>query len=534
MGLMSAILIATPLAGQSSADSGSGRVEGPSVTSGAQTFLGAFQAIRDYGLEAVGDSALWDRAVEGLIRELADPYAQVFKPAEFDQFQEDNTGNYAGIGVQITTLNESITITAVFRGTPAERSGIQVGDLIIGVNDQSTEGWTTGVASDSIRGEVGTSVKLALARAGLTAPLTPTIARDSVHVSAVVSGLVDSDVGYIGLDRVARASSEEVDSALVKFRSSKGVILDLRGNPGGYLDESLMIGDLFLDRGLRLASAESRVPGESEGNQDEAWDARMPDRFPNKPVIVLVDRFSASGAEIVAGALQDHDRALVIGERTFGKGVFQNVFRLTEKRHLRLTTGEWFSPLGRSLHRPRTAQGRPVPEDPDIFPVIKTKAGRELVAGGGIFPDLEITNDTLTLIEREFLSQAARKQIPLVLRIAEFAFSQADLHRRSGAEPGVDANDLRGFIDALGEEGIDEEYLENPLVASYLEWRVSILVAERMDQMGRSIEFRSQRDPVVAEAIRLLKSVGTQEDLFAAADRVRAAQEDTGEGPAGS
>jgi carboxyl-terminal processing protease len=534
IGLMSAILIATPLAGQSSANSGSGRAEGPSVTSGAQTFLGAFQAIRDYGLEAVGDSALWDRAVEGLIRELPDPYAQVFRPAEFDQFQEDNTGNYAGIGVQITNLNESITITAVFRGTPAERSGIQVGDLIIGVNDQSTEGWTTGVASDSIRGEVGTSVKLALARAGLTAPLTPTISRDSVHVSAVVSGLVDSDVGYIGLDRVARASSEEVDSALVKFRSSKGVILDLRGNPGGYLDESLMIGDLFLDRGLRLASAESRVPGESKRNQDEAWDARMPDRFPNKPVIVLVDRFSASAAEIVAGALQDHDRALVIGERTFGKGVFQNVFRLTEKRHLRLTTGEWFTPLGRSLHRPRTAQGRPVPEDPDTFPVIKTKAGRELVSGGGIFPDLEITNDTLTLLEREFLSQAARKQIPLALRIAEFAFSQADSHRRSGAEPGVDADDLRGFIDALGEEGIDEEYLENPLVASYLEWRVSILVAERMDQLGRSIEFRSQRDPVVAEAIRLLKSVGTQEDLFAAADRVRAAQEDTGEGSAGS
>jgi len=531
IGLMSAILIATPLAGQSSANTGSSREEGPAVTSGAQTFLGAFQAIRDYGLEAVGDSALWDRAVEGLIRELADPYAQVFTPAEFDQFQEDNTGNYAGIGVQITTLNEAITITAVFRGTPAERSGVQVGDLIIGVNDQSTEGWTTGMASDSIRGGVGTSVKLALARAGLMAPLTPTIPRDSVHVSAVVSGMVDSDVGYIALDRIARASSEEVDSALVKFQSSRGVILDLRGNPGGYLDESLMIGDLFLDRGLRLASAESRVRGESERNQDEAWDARMPDHFPDKPVIVLVDRFSASAAEIVAGALQDHDRALVIGERTFGKGVFQNVFRLTEKRHLRLTTGEWFTPLGRSLHRPRTAQGRPVPEDPDTFPVIKTKAGRELIAGGGIFPDLKIANDTLTLVEREFLSQAAREEIPLVLRIEEFAFSQADSRRNSGMETGVDADDLKGFIDALGDEGIDEEYLENPLIASYLEWRISIRVAERMDRMGQSIAFRSQRDPVVAEAIRLLKSVGTQEDLFVAADRVKATQEDTGASP---
>ncbi len=517
LGLLMAILVAAPLAGQATGTNGSGRDEDRStVSSGAQTFLSAFQAIRDYGLQAVGDSALWDRAVDGLIRELADPYAQVFTPEQFDQFQEDNTGNYAGIGVQITNLNEAITITAVFRGTPAERSGIQVGDLIIGVNDRSTEGWSTGQASDSIRGAVGTPVKLAIARAGLMAPLTPSIRRDSVHVSSVVSGLVGDDVGYIGLGRVARASSQEVDSALVTFRSARGVILDLRGNPGGYLDESLMIGDLFLDRGLRLASAESRVPGEDGRNQDETWDARMPDRFPNKPVVVLVDRFSASAAEIVAGALQDHDRALVIGERTFGKGVFQNVFRLTETRHLRLTTGEWFTPLGRSLHRPRTAQGRPVPEDPDTFRVVRTKAGRDLVAGGGIFPDLEIANDTLTLVEREFLSQAARDEVPLVLRIEEFAFAQADSRRGSGEAPGVDADDFRAFLEALSEEGVDARYIADPVITDYLEWRISQRVAERMDRMGRSMEIRSLRDPVLAEAIRLLGAATTQSDLFQA------------------
>ncbi len=518
IGLLSAVLVVAPVAGQTAGTNGSVRDNAlPSVSSGAQTFLGAFQAIRDYGLQAVGDSALWDRAVEGLIRELADPYAQVFTPEQFDQFQEDNTGNYAGIGVQITNLNEAITITAVFRGTPAERSGIQVGDLIIGVNDQSTEGWSTGQASDSIRGPVGTPVRLAIAREGLMAALNPTIRRDSVHVSAVVSGIVGDEVGYIGLDRVARAASQEVDSALVKFRSAKGVILDLRGNPGGYLDESLMIGDLFLDRGLRLASAESRVPGEAGRNQDETWDARMPDMFPNKPVIVLVDRYSASAAEIVAGALQDHDRALVIGERTFGKGIFQNVFRLTETRHLRLTTGEWFTPLGRSLHRPRTAQGRPLPEDPDTFPVVTTKSGRNLVAGGGIFPDLEIANDTLTLIEREFLSQAARDQVPLVLRIEEFAFSQADSRRNTGEAPGVDPSDFEAFLDALSEEGVEARYVESQVIGDYLEWRVSARVAERMEQMGRSMEIRSERDPVLAEAIRLLGDASTQSELFTAA-----------------
>lgn len=530
IGLLSAVLMASPAAGQSSGNTGSkpDGGQGP-VSSGAQTFLGTFQAIRDYGLQAMGDSTLWARALDGLIRELDDPYAQVFTPEQFDEFQESNTGNYAGIGVQITNLNEAITITAVFRGTPAERAGLQVGDLIIGVNDHSTEDWTTGMASDSIRGVVGTSVELAIARQGLMAPLTPTIRRDSVHVSAVVSGLVGSNVGYIGLGRVARGSSQEVDSALVKFTSARGVILDLRGNPGGYLDESLMIGDLFLERGARLASAESRVAGETGRNQDEVWDARMAERIPGKPVIVLVDRFSASAAEIVAGALQDHDRALVIGERTFGKGVFQNVFRITEKRHLRLTTGEWFTPLGRSLHRPRTMQGRPIPENPDTFAVVTTKAGRELISGGGIFPDLEIANDTLTLREREFLSQAARDELPLFLRIEEFAFAQADARRDAGEEPGVDSVEFEGFLDALSQEGLEERYIEDPAIREYLEWRVAARVAERMELMGRSMEIRSQRDPVLAEAIRLLSAVRTQSELFAVAEGLKGDAGDAGE-----
>ncbi|SVB08512.1 uncharacterized protein METZ01_LOCUS161366, partial [marine metagenome] len=370
-GLLMVLVVALPAAGQSPTTP---RRDGPGSqeagSEGAQIFLSVFRSVRDYGLEMLPDSALWDRAVNGLIRELNDPYAQAFTPAEFDEFQEGNTGNYAGIGVQITNLNETITITAVFRGTPAEQSGLEVGDLIIGVNNESTEGWTTRDASDAIRGEIGTTVNLQIARQGLRAPLTPTIARDSVHVSAVVADVVGPNIAYIGLDRVARGSSQEVDSALMRFRDAPGVILDLRGNPGGFLDEALKISDLFLEPGARLASAESRVPGQEGRNLDEAWNSQTPDRIPGKPVIVLVDRFSASASEIVAGALQDHDRALVIGERTFGKGVFQNIFRLTEKRHLRLTTGEWFTPLGRSLHRPRTMQGRPLEEDPDTFPIV--------------------------------------------------------------------------------------------------------------------------------------------------------------------
>ena len=521
LGLSLALVLALPSAGQSQNDAGGRRSARQGVaTAEAQEFLAAFRIIRDYGLEVHSDSTLWFRAVDGLIRELNDAYAQAFAPAEYDEFQENNTGSYAGIGVQITTLNEVITVTAVFRGTPAEESGLQVGDLIIAVNDESTEGWTTGDASDAIRGEVGTTVNLAIARQGLSAPLRPTVRRDSVHVEATEADLVGPNVAYIGLDRVARGSADEVEAALLQFEDARGFILDLRGNPGGYLDESLDISDLFLPEGVRLASAESRVPGEAGRSLDEAWTAETPDRIPGKPMIVLVNRFSASASEIIAGALQDHDRALVIGERTFGKGVFQNVFTLSETRHLRITTGEWFTPLGRSLHRPRTAQGNPLPEDPDTYPVITTRGGRELVAGGGVFPDLEIRNDTLTVLEREFISQTDNAGVPLSPRIEEFSFEQSQKLRAEGGDPVLDPVAFEDFLTGLVEEGADRTLLDSDEVRAYLEYQVGQRIARRMDRLGRAMELRALRDPVLATALQLLGEVETQEELFAAADRL--------------
>jgi carboxyl-terminal processing protease len=520
LGLMLTLVLALPSAVQSQDDAGrrrSGRQ--PAAAPGAQEFLAVFQAIRDYGLQELSDSTLWYRAVDGLIAEIDDPYAQAFSPDEYNDFQETNTGNYAGIGVQITTLNEIITVTAVFRDTPAEESGLQVGDLIIAVNDESTEGWSTGDASNAIRGEVGTTVDLAIARQGLTSPLRPTVRRDTVHVSAAQADVIGPNVAYIALDRVARGSAEEVGAYLSEFGDARGFILDLRGNPGGYLDESLSISDLFLHEGARLASAESRIPGEANRSLDEAWTAESPDRIPGKPVIVLVDQYSASASEIVAGALQDHDRALVIGERTFGKGVFQNVFRLTPTRHLRLTTGEWYTPLGRSLHRPRTAQGNPLPEDSDAFPVITTAGGRQLVAGGGVFPDLEIRNDTLTLVERQFTSQAANARVPMNLRIEEFAFAQSEKLRAEGSDPTIDPIAFEEFLAGLGDDGVERAYLDSNEVRGYLEYLVIQRIAVRMDMMGRAMELRARRDPVLAEAMRLLGEIETQTELFAAASQ---------------
>ncbi|NIP56787.1 MAG: PDZ domain-containing protein, partial [Gemmatimonadetes bacterium] len=345
---------------------------------GAEIFLGAFRAIRNYHLEAYGDSALWRKALEGLIQELDDPYATVFTPDEYSEFQEDNTGNYAGIGVTISRLNDLVTITAVFRGTPADQVGLQVGDRIVGVNGSDATDWSIDQASGRIRGRPGTTVDVEIARPGLGESIPFTIRRDEVHVPAVTAERITDDVAYIQIDRVARSSAQEVDSAIAELEGARGVILDLRRNPGGYLDEALELSDLFLEPGQTLASARSRVPGSGGETREERWQARSPARIPDLPIVVLVDEYTASAAEILAGALQDHDRALVMGERTFGKGVVQTLMRLPGNRRIRLTTGSWFTPLGRSLHRPRDREGRPVAESRDTFPTVVTASGREL------------------------------------------------------------------------------------------------------------------------------------------------------------
>lgn len=498
---------------------GTSRELGVSRQTEAQVFLGAFQAIRQFSLQPYSDSVLWEMAVEGLIRELGDPYATVFTPEAYSDFQEGNTGNYAGIGVQITSLNNAITVTAVFRSTPAERVGMLVGDRIVGVEGETTEGWTTGRTSNVIRGEVGSTVKVTVVRDAVSGPIELTIPRDSVHVSAVVADRV-GDVGYIALDRVARSSAMEVDSALTMLSDTRGIIFDLRGNPGGYLDESLMMSDVFLERGLRLASLRSRTVGQVGGKpSEEGWTARSRARMPDAPIVVLVDAFSASAAEIVAGALQDHDRALIVGQRTFGKGIVQSDIPLTGGRHLKLTTGEWFTPLGRSLHRPRDFQGRLQPEDTLNVETVTTAGGRVLRAGGGIFPDVFVRNDTLKLVERELLQEVATARIPLSLRIEEFAFAEAERLGQAGVEPELDDIAFEVFLGGLVAEGVSEERFEDSTVRNYVAWRTKIRIAERMDRIGLAMEIRSERDPVMETAIRLLGSNRTQAELFAAAER---------------
>jgi carboxyl-terminal processing protease len=501
-----------------------------------QVFLGAFRTILDYHRTTFSDSLLWELALDGLLQGLNDPYATVFTAEEFGAFQEENTGEYAGIGVQITQLNDRVTITAVFRQTPAAEAGLMVGDRIVAVGESDARDWSVDQARDSIRGPAGTEVRLTVDREGLPEALSFPIRRENVHVPSVTASMIHDSLGYIQVDRMAEGSSSEVDSALLVLRDAKGIILDLRRNPGGPMVESLYMADLFLDRGKTLAAMRSRTPGRADSTTDESWAARVAPRIPGRPMVVLVDGFTASAAEIVAGALQDHERAVVLGERTFGKGVVQTILPLPGDRRIRITTGDWMTPLGRSLHIPRDLDGRPIgasmaalpdgtpgprpgTEGGDSVPSVVTSGGRVLRADGGVYPDLVVADDTLRTAEQSLLVEAARAGVPLTLRIAEFSFEQA---RRASEEsrtrelaPGA----FESFLAGLRAEGVPGEVLDHPDAQAYLRWRVRMSFADRLGDTQLALEAQAERDNVLARAIRLLEEAGSQADLFATVDR---------------
>jgi len=496
-----------------------------------QVFLGMMEAVQRHSLVARGDSLVWLKAMVGALAELGDPYATILPPEEADAFEEQSTGNYAGIGIAISQLNSSVTITEVFRNAPADRAGLMVGDRIVGVNSDlsGVNGWTVGDASSRIRGQAGTMVTVIVERDGVDRPIPHEIQRDRVHVPAARSERLFGDIGYILLDRVTRNSWSEVDAALRELDGVRGLILDLRMNPGGYLDESLNLADLFLEENSVLVKTVSRDLG-TQRTVESVTRARMPQRVAGLPIIVLVDGFSASASEIIAGALQDHDRALVIGERTFGKGTVQSVLPLPYDYLLRITSGEWYTPQGRSLNRPRDANGELLESASTDATAYSSIGGRPLRGGGGVFPDLEIPNDTLSAAEQAFVSATIDARITLGSRLQEVALQAAVLHRAAGTLPETFPEpQFEAFVASLVAGGVSAELI-NEEVRSYLRWRLETVFYQRMDRDDRSLEVQSERDVVLNTAIRFLRGAERQADLFTQASR-EIARADSGSTP---
>lgn len=358
-------------------------------------------------VDTLDAQALYEKAARGLVKELGDPYTELFSPKQMEEFSRNTSGRYAGLGMQITSVAGFVTVDKVFPNTPAESRGVQEGDRIVAIDTFQARGWTTQQAQNKLLGEVGTAVNVTFGRPGVPQPIKLDFKRAEIHVPAVpYRTMLDDRVGYVPLTRFSEQTTQDIAESVLelKKKGAKGIVIDMRDNPGGILDEAFAMSNLFLPKGKELLSVRGR-------GEFQKFVAERDPLASDIPLVVLVNGYSASAAEIVAGALQDYDRALVLGTTSYGKGLVQSVYNLDGGYALKITTGKWYTPSGRSIQKERkfNADGQFVEVTPDSLetdsvrkarPVYKSTAGRTLYGGGAITPDVFVSPDTISTKEQ--------------------------------------------------------------------------------------------------------------------------------------
>ena len=304
--------------------------------------------VRDSYVEPIPEETLVENAIRGIVRGL-DDHSTFLDSGAFDHLKEETTGKFGGIGVEVGLVEGWFTVIAPIDGTPAERAGMRAADVIIEVDGVSLKGRRLGEAVADLRGAPGTPVQLRVRREGAAAPLVFDLVRETIRVVSVRSRLIEPGYGYLRISQFQRATPEHVRQALGQLEEETGaaldgLVIDLRNNPGGVLGASVDVADAFLERGL-IVYTEGR-----DASSEVRFTASGTDVINGAPLALLINRGSASASEIVAGALQDHGRAVVVGTRSYGKGSVQSVLPLTNERAIKLTTARYFTPSGRSIH----------------------------------------------------------------------------------------------------------------------------------------------------------------------------------------
>ena len=475
-------------------------------------------------VDEVDPGSLYDSAIDGLIRDLDDPHSSFLPAREYEDLRIRAEGEYGGVGLEVTERNGYVTVVSPIPGGPAGRVGIRAGDQFFEIEGIRADTMVTDQAVELLRGPPGSSVNVKMLRPGVGEPIDFTIDREVIRLMAVpFSAMLDDDVGYVPLRTVRETSAEEIREAVDGLREEgiRALVLDLRGNPGGLLDQGIAVTDLFLERGQGIVETRGRAQ-----DQNDTFQASRPDRYPGLPIVVLVDGVSASASEIIAGALQDHDRAVLVGETTFGKGSVQSLFRLTGGDVLRLTTARWYTPVGRSIHLdPReraeaeshvlSIEGQLVQAvDLEGRPEYESASGRTLYGGGGITPDLYVMPETLSQEEmravQRLFTRAGRFTLALFNFAVEYVAEHPDL------EPGfqVSGADLDAFFATLPdfEASVEREDFEGAerFVRYQLEGEIAL---QAWGEEGRFRQLRD-RDRQLRRALEVLEGVNTPEGLF--------------------
>ena len=324
-------------------------------------------------VDEVNQSKSMDAAINGLLQSL-DPYSTYLSPENFDVMQTETSGEFGGLGIEVTMEAGVVKVISPIDDTPAYRAGFKAGDYIVKINDIQVQGKTLAEAVELMRGPIGTSIELTVRRKGLKKAITFNLTREVIQVQSVKSDFLDNSVGYLRLTSFNENSGQQIKKRILdlnKEKNLKGYILDLRNNPGGLLSQAIKISDFFLDNG-EIVSTKSRKKIENR-----KWFAKKGDLIQGKPLIVLINYGSASASEIVAGALKDHKRAIILGENSYGKGSVQSIIPLKNKGAIRLTIAKYYLPSGDSISEVGVTPDIEIDENLDDFK-IKTESDNQL------------------------------------------------------------------------------------------------------------------------------------------------------------
>jgi len=488
-----------------------GGLYGPSVRATTSSADDYQSAVRDFTrvLDVVQanyaepvdvDKTVYQGAIPGMLRML-DPHSNFFDTRQFALLREDQRGKYYGVGMVVAPRENRTVVMSPYVGAPAYNAGLRPGDTIVKVDDKSTDGLTTSEVADLLKGPKGTVVKITVSREGYTDPLIFTVTRDEIPRHSVeIAFLLKPGIGYIRLTQFNETTDPEITAALRMLGANnlEGLILDMRGNPGGLLNEAVAVGDTFLEKNQLIVSYHGRSA------QERRFYAVRGNQGLNVPMVVVVNNNSASAAEIVAGAIQDHDRGLIVGETTFGKGLVQTVQPLAENTGLALTTARYYTPSGRLIQRDYKSISlyeyhyeRKVPDHPSE--IRQTDSGRQVTGGGGITPDIVVAAPKLN----KFQESMFRYDVFFPAEQGVAGFTRFFLGSKPSISHSFEVDDhvMKEFRDYLAKHNV--HYTE-PEFAENLDWTKRKIKQEVfMSTFGTQEGFKVllEADPQVQKAV---------------------------------
>lgn len=372
-------------------------------------FTTLYKELNTYYVDEINPTEIMETGIEAMLESL-DPYTNFIPEDRIEDYRIMSTGQYGGIGTTMGKIEDRHVVMMIFEGSPAEISGLKIGDELLEINNIPIENYSTDEINTLLKGQIGTTVEVKVNRTGVKKPLRFSINRDRINIESVpYYGLIEGDIAYIRLTEFSSGAGASVRSALVELKGqgAKKVILDLRGNPGGLLNESIEVSNVFIPKGLEVVSTKGKI---EEWNKSYTSNKNPVDV--NIPLTVLISNNSASASEIVAGVMQDYDRGVLVGQRSFGKGLVQATRPLSYNSQLKITTAKYYIPSGRCIqaidysHRNEDGSIGKIPDS--LKTEFKTRAGRVVYDGGGVSPDHDVVNKgyapiTIQLIRKGFI-----------------------------------------------------------------------------------------------------------------------------------